>query len=607
MVRTICDTNPFSLDDVAPRGGAMRRLLNPVLDRVFRFPRYRDIYAAVRRLPPIVPFAERALRELGVEWEPTAEQLARIPQTGPLLVVANHPFGGIEGMILTSLLLRRRPDSKVLANFMLGRIPELHECMIFVDPFGGPGAARRNVRPLRDAAAWLMGGHALGVFPAGEVARLDLRERCVLDGRWSEMIGRLVRRTGCAVLPVHFFGQNSAVFHLLGVLHARLGTAWLPRELLNKQGRRIEYAVGTPIPFERLNRISDPGALVEYLRMRTALLAGRRSLPCRARPMRPSLIAEPVRGEQLAAELEALPRDALLLDHGEFQVWCARSCGLPAVMRELGRLRELTFRGVGEGTGRAIDLDRFDDYYEHLLLWNRKERELAGAYRVGATDEIMRRFGERGFYTHTLFRFDRRLLDRLGPSLELGRSFVVPKYQNEYAPLMLLWKGIGRLLATRPRYRRLFGAVSISASYETMTRRLLVAFLRCNHFDSKLAEFASPRHPPRWTGRPPLPESVWPTVVGDIDEVDQLVREIERGQRGMPILLRQYLRLDAKLLGFSVDRRFGHVIDGLIVVDVAAVDRVVLKRFLGSEGSESFLAHHGAHDQSAIGSTRRRA
>mgnify|MGYP003870219821 CR=1 FL=1 len=607
MVRSTCDSNPFSLDDGVFRAGAMRRLLNPVLDRVLQFPRFRGIYAAVQRLPLSTPFAERSLHELGVDWEPTPEQLERIPESGPLLVVANHPFGGIEGLILTSLLLRRRPDAKVLANFVLGRIPELRECMIFVDPFGGPNAARRNVRPLRDATAWLMGGHALGVFPAGEVARLDLRERCVLDGPWSKMIGRLVHRTGCAVLPVHFDGQNSAVFHLLGALHARLGTALLPRELLNKQGSRIEYAVGTAIPFDRLNRIADPCTLVEYLRMRTSLLAGRRSPPRRGRPVRQSLIAEPVSGERVAAELEALPRDALLLESGDFQIWCARSGGVPTVLRELGRLRELTFRGVGEGTGRAIDLDRFDDYYEHLLLWNRRRRELAGAYRIGATDEIVERFGERGLYTNTLFRFDRRLLDRLGPALELGRSFVVPKYQNEYAPLMLLWRGIGRLLAVRPRYRRLFGAVSISASYQTMTRRLLVAFLRCNRFDAELAELASPRRPPRWASSPLLPESLWPTVVSDIDEVDQLVREIERGRRGMPILLRQYLRLNARLLGFSVDPRFGHVIDGLIVVDVASVDRAILKRFMGSDASEAFLAHHAAIDQSATGSTRRRA
>jgi hypothetical protein len=268
------------------------------------------------------------------------------------------------------------------------------------------------------------------------------------------------------------------------------------------------------------------------------------------------------------------------------------------VLQEIGRLREITFRAVGEGTGRSADLDAFDPHYLHLFVWDREASRIAGAYRLGLTDEIVPRSGLAGLYTYTLFKFGRRLLGRLGPAIELGRSFVVGDYQRSYAPLLLLWKGIGRFAAARPRYRRLFGAVSISDEYDSTTKEMLMSFLRLHCLDESLAAMLRPRNPPRGAirRRPRFgvlqDRDLLSAVVHDINDVDELVREIESDAKGIPILLRQYLKLNARLLGFNIDPVFGNVLDGLFYVDLTQIDRCVLDRYMGRAEAAAFLGYH---------------
>jgi hypothetical protein len=227
-------------------------------------------------------------------------------------------------------------------------------------------------------------------------------------------------------------------------------------------------------------------------------------------------------------------------------------------------LRELTFRAAGEGTGRTRDLDAFDRAYRHLFVWHRGDRRLVGAYRLGFTDEILAAHGPDGLYTHTLFRYDRRLLDRISPAIELGRSFVRAEYQRDYAPLLLLWKGIGRIVVAQPRYRRLFGPVTISHDYSSLSQHLLMAFLEANRLLPDLARLVAPRNPPAPARR--RDEGVAAgRFATDPDEADALVADIEADGRGLPVLLRQYLKLNARLLGWNVDRRFGRALDGLML------------------------------------------
>jgi hypothetical protein len=348
----------------------------------------------------------------------------------------------------------------------------------------------------------------------------------------------------------------------------------------------------------------DDEAGTALLRARTYVLA-RDPRPLRpASPPRPSdrprrfmrAVAGPVADHRLDAEVAALPESCWLAAQGEFRVGLARAAEIPALLDEIGRLREITFRAAGEGTGRTRDLDAFDAYYQHLFVWHCGDRALAGAYRLGLTDEIRRERGAGGLYTQTLFQYDERLLDRLSPAIELGRSFVRAEYQRDYAPLLLLWKGIGRFVVAHPRYRRLFGPVTISQDYSSASKHLLMAFLEANRRLPDLARLVVPRNPPPEARRRDEGVVAGRTAV-DLDEADALVADIEADGRGLPVLLRQYLKLNARLLGWNVDRRFGRALDGLMLVDLVDVPRPVLSRYLGKDGAGAFLAAHGADIQ----------
>ncbi|MBI5764796.1 MAG: lysophospholipid acyltransferase family protein [Planctomycetes bacterium] len=585
----------------------VNRALRFLAERALAFPTLNSIYESMHGHGDRSSFCEQTLRALGVRIDLAPDDLKRIPKDGPLIVVANHPFGGLDGLVLTALLQRVRPDVRVLANYLLSQVPELKQTCFFVDPFGGPAATVRNHGSMKFALRWVRDGGVLGLFPAGEVSAFSLRRGCVTDPQWSDSLARLVMHTKATVLPVYFEGRNSRLFQLAGLVHPRLRTALLPRELLRRRGQSVRVAIGTSIPFERLTRVVEIGAesrvsrgvssqLTEYLRVRTYILKGRGASrshaglpsPGKAVEQRPIVSALPL--AIVASEVESIPTAQQLCASGQFRVFHGSAAQLPNVLREIGRLRESTFRLVGEGTGREIDLDRFDEHYLHLFVWNTESRQIVGAYRMGQTDVLLKRFGADGLYTSTLFNYRPRLLEQLTPGLELGRSFVIPDYQRNFSPLLLLWKGIGRFVALHPRYRRLFGAVSISDDFQSMTKQLLMAFLKANSFDHELASLVRPKKPPKVQRFRDAEPRCLATMVNDVADVEELVSEIESNRRNVPVLLRQYLKLNAKLLGFNIDPDFGDVLDGLVMVDLAKVDRTILNRYLGMDNVAEFLA-----------------
>lgn len=564
------------------REGRLRRLVEAPLERALAVDKLNGIYAAATGPGGPGPFIDRALRAIGCGWRLADADRARIPARGPAVVVANHPHGLLDGLVLGTALRSIRPDVKVLANHLLRDVPELQELLILVDPFGADPTA--NMVAVKQALAWLRQGGLLAVFPAGEVSSLDLRRGTVSDPAWSHVPARLARRAKAPVVPLFFEGGNSALFQLAGLVHPRLRTALLPRELLWKRRATVVVRAGRAIAPAQLDGFASDAEATEYLRARTYLLAKREGSRPAATATRQEQLALPEEPAALAAEVAALPPDALLLASGDHEVWHVRAAQAPTVLRELGRLREVAFRAAGEGTGRARDLDRFDLDYLHLFVWSRSRRAIVGAYRLGPSDELARRHaGPDGLYTRTLFAYDARLLDALGPSLELGRSFVRPEDQRTHAPLALLWRGIGRFVARHPRYRRLFGAVSVSAAYAPLSRRLIVAHLESRK-DEALGRLVRPLRPPE-AGPLPLP----PAALKDPAEVSALVSELEPDGRGLPVLVKQYLRLGARVLGCSVDPGFGDVVDGLVVVDLATVERRVLERTIGKEETAAVL------------------
>jgi putative hemolysin len=569
----------------APVEGAIEKLF--LLDRLDRL--WADVPGADNRL-----IADHPLALLNVRTQVSERDISLIPKQGPVVAVANHPFGLIEGAILPSLFLSVRPDVKIMANHLLSALPETNDLCIFVDPYGSESAARANHKGLKNAIAWLKQGGLLTVFPAGEVSQWNLKERSITDPEWSRSVARLIRITGATVLPIYLLGANSALFHLLGCLHPRVRTALLPHEFFNKHDQTIEVRIGSPITPAKIRTYQDDVALIRYLRRRTYLLQNREP------GKQPRIVAAEapvagVMGELLAGEVAKLAPERTLVETEDFSVLLAKSREIPNVLHEIGRLREITFRQVGEGTRKPVDLDRFDDHYWHLFVWNRHTSEVVGAYRLGPSDEILARFGPKGFYTSQLFQWKRTFLDRISPALELGRSFVRPEYQKTYAPLLLLWKGIGQFLIRNPQYKLLFGPVSISNGYTAASRHLMVKFLSAYRQSPELAPLVRARNPFRQ--RPSLgdksskiADELLGATVWDVEELSALIADVETDRKGVPVLLKQYLKLGGELVAFHVDRRFADALDGLIVVDLRKTDARVLERYMGKDGAAQFLS-----------------
>jgi putative hemolysin len=534
-----------------------RSWLTPVLDRLLSLDRLERLYRDSRATPGSAGVLDRALELLDIRYEIETGSLDAIPRSGPLLLTANHPFGILEGLLLCTLLRRVRSDVRILTNSVLSSIPELREVCIFADTSGDRISVPANSTALKRCLEWLDQGGALVAFPAGEVSQFQWASGCVADSPWNPAVARLAERVGATTVPLYFRGANSAAFQLAGLIHPLLRTLSLPRELFKQRGRRIAIRIGRPVSPATLRACGKAAIAIQHLRRRTDLLA-RDTVPKPRATVLQEPIADAIDPELLAADVAGLPSDRKLCENGALSVWIGSAAELPHILREIGRLREIAFRGAGEGTGHSRDLDRFDPHYRHLFIWNAAEREVAGAYRLAATPDILPRLGPAGLYTSTLFRFHPRWFERVGPAIELGRSFVRPEYQKQYAPLLLLWKGIGRYAASRPECSRLFGAVSISEAYCAQSRDLMVRMLE-GHLREDLSALVSPRNPY------PAPRIQAPA---EVEQVSKLVSDLEPDRKGVPILIKQYLKSGGKVIAFNLDRAFSNALDALVLVDL---------------------------------------
>lgn len=564
------------------------------LEHVLALRELESIYAQLASPSDPTRFAQESLAVLGVAISVSGDDLARVPRTGPAIVTANHPFGAVDGLILLATLGALRSDVKILATRWLSHIPALAPAVLPVDVFGGKDAARDNARAFRAALSHLKQGGIIAVFPAGEVSRLSVSGREVRGAAWSPSLVRMALRAGAPIVPAWFSGRNSALFQVAGLLHPRLSTVMLPRELLKKRGSTIQLAIGTAIDTAELAGLDCDETRSDYVRLRGAALGERERGAARSTnsARRSVAICPPAVPSLVVSELAALPRDHVLAKTNDFEVILARADSIPNALREIGRQREIAFRAVGEGTGRAVDLDRFDDTYMHLILWDTKARRIGGAYRMGATDELLPKHGVAGLYTSTLFDWDATSLDRIGTALELGRSFVAAEYQRSYAPLLALWRGIGAFVARNPRYAKLLGPVSISSAYTPLSRQLIAQHLESAHSDPALFGHVEPKNPLITRKVDGLDRGRLRRSLGESVNIGALITDIEGESKGLPILVREYLKLGGQMLALNVDADFNDALDALLVVDLRRTERRLLDRYLGKDGAAHFLATH---------------
>jgi len=575
-----------------------------VLMTVLRINKLNKLYDEISHLRGM-DFIDALIEKLQLEYEVNDEELKQIPREGAFITVSNHPFGGIDGMLLVKVISRVRPDIKVMSNFVLNKIEPVSEYMLPVNPFERRKEARSSLLGVKLALEQLQKGGVLGIFPAGEVSSYNEDNYGISDREWQYPAMKMIKKAEVPVVPVYFQGSNSRIFHILGLIHPSLRTVRLPAEVFNKKHKTIRIRIGNPVSVKEQNAFTDISTFGRYLRAKTYSLGSVLEVRKFFRPRinrnkKPEAIAEPVAKSLILEEIERIREEYTLFSSDQFEVFCTPSTEIPQIMLELGRLREITFREVGEGTNHSMDLDEYDLYYNQLFVWDTREQKIVGAYRVGKGQEILRRYGVKGFYLQSLFRMNRRFHPILRQSLELGRSFIIQEYQRRPLPLFLLWKGILYFLLKHSEYRYLIGPVSISNNFSQFSRGLIMQYIRAHNFDRKLSRFVRPRTRYNVPGFN-VDEEVILENTEDLNKLDRFIKEVEPYDYSLPILLKRYLKLNGRIIGFNLDPKFNDALDGMLVLDLFDVpmetiaslskeinDESILERFMAGKSPASF-------------------
>ncbi len=529
-------------------------------------------------------FVDAILDSLGITVEYDEVQLKNIPSEGAFIAIANHPFGGVEGLILLKILSKVRPDVKLMANFLLKKIPNLSEFFIAVNPFENVKNSS-SISGIKTTLESLRSGNPIGIFPAGEVSAFNTKTQKVMDKQWNPVVGKLIAKAEVPVVPIYFHGNNGLLFNLLGIIHPTLRTAKLPSELFNKKGYTIKMRIGKAIQYKELEQFSNTDKLLTYLRARTYAL--RSSMPGKEvskffngnifKVSKKIEAVVPETSEELILkEVNELREHRWVMSEKNYDVFLSSASSMPNIINEIGRLREITFREVGEGTNNSIDLDEYDFYYNHLFIWDNENKKIVGAYRVGKGDEIFFRYGAKGFYISNLFKIKSGFYPIMQSGLELGRSFIRKEYQQKALPLFLLWKGLLYFILKNPNYRYMFGPVSISNNFSKLSKSLIIEFIRKNCWDATLANFVIPKK--RFdVDLDDLETELLESHQTSVKSLDALISEIEINHYKVPVLLRQYIQLNAKICGFNVDPKFNDSLDGFLVLDLKDIPEETMK------------------------------
>ena len=521
-------------------------------------------------------FIEELIRILKINFIYDTEELQkRVPAKGPVIVVCNHPFGGLESILLIKMLSTVRSDIKIVSTQSLQKIDPISEYFFEEHVLQKRNDKHRVKTGNEKAASHLARGGILCLFPSGEVSQFDAA-RILSDPQWEYNTLKFIKLQKVPVVPIHFQGNNSRLYYLMGNIHPSLKEMKLPTELLNQHKRPVKIRIGNSIPVTDQDKFTDIYKYGRYLRAKTYLLCSKIEVRkffnySLKRQQRIEPIAEPVPQEKIIQELHDLGSECLMFKTRNFTVYCAPSKRIPNILLEIGRLREVTFRQVGEGTNRSIDLDEFDLYYNQMFIWDADTEMIVGAYRIGKGAEIIRKYGVRGFYIQSLFKIKDDLQEMLKQTMDLGRSFVVKEYQKKPMPLFLLWKGILYFTLKNPEYRYLMGPVSVSDDYSTTSKEMIIKFIIAHHFDFKLAKSITPRNSYKFKTDDQNLNVIMQSMDNDINSLDKFIGDVDELNSGLPILLKKYIKLNAKIIGFNVDPKFNNCLDGLIALDLCDV------------------------------------
>ncbi|MFV0565048.1 MAG: GNAT family N-acyltransferase [Flavobacteriaceae bacterium] len=548
-----------------------------LLMKVLKISTLNKIYNRNKHLGDLT-FLNALLNDFQIKFEIPEEDLKRLPREGAYITISNHPLGGIDGILLLKLMLEQRQDFKIIANFLLQRIEPLKPYVMPVNPFEDRKDVKSSIAGFKNAILHLREGHPLGIFPAGEVS--TYRDgKLVVDRPWEEAAIKLIKKAEVPVVPIYFHAKNSKLFYKLSKISDTLRTAKLPSELLTQKHRVIKVRIGRPISVADQSEFTSIDGFSDFLRRKTYILSNAfdpkpkilNNLSSSLKtPKLPKSIVTPIDSEIMAQEVEALRQDdSRLLISKNYEVFLAESVKIPNILREIGRLREITFREVGEGTNEAIDLDHFDEYYHHMFLWDNDNQLIAGAYRMGMGSAIFKQYGIDGFYLQDLFRFEPELYKMMSQSIEMGRAFIIKDYQQKPMPLFLLWKGIVHTTLRFPEHKYLIGGVSISNQFSNFSKSLMIEFMKSHYYDPYIAQYVHPKKEFKVKLKDADKDFVFDETEADLNKFDKLIDEVEPGALRLPVLLKKYIKQNAKLVAFNVDPLFNNAVDGLMYIKIA--------------------------------------
>ncbi|MBO6200467.1 MAG: lysophospholipid acyltransferase family protein [Chryseobacterium sp.] len=575
-------------------------LKRPVASAIMNLTKINEVNTLYNKLIHTkgVEFFDEFVKAQELSYIVFAEDLSKIPKTGPFIIVSNHPLGALDGILMCKIILSVRPDFKVMGNFLLSKIKPMEPFVISVNPFEERKDAYSSSSGMRETFRHLSEGGCLGIFPAGEVSNKNNEYGEILDRPWGKTALKIIKKAKVPVVPMYFHATNSKIFYNVSKLHPDLQTLMLPTEMMRKRDKPIRIRIGKAISVKQMAEEETIEELGDYLYNKVYMLKSyyekRKSiteklklpnmalkLPLQKQNNIVQNIIDATPTEDIVNEINTLKstENKKLFSHGDYDVFFTTSGEIPFIMREIGRQRELTFRAIGEGTNLPFDLDEYDNHYHHLFLWDNADKKLVGAYRMALGSEVMKKFGIDGFYTSSLFEYDPELQPFFRKVIEMGRAYISIEYQQKPFPLFLLWRGIVHVCLRNPEHKFLMGGVSISNKFSEFSKSLMIEFMRSHYYDSAVAQYIHPKNEFKVVMKERDKALFFEDIDADLNKLDKIIDDLEPELR-LPVLIKKYIKQNAKMIAFNVDPNFNDAIDGLMYIRISDLPEDTIKPVL---------------------------
>jgi putative hemolysin len=560
--------------------GKVLNFLAPALDRLLGIKKLSNLYkeqnfSGLNKQE----FSEKLLNALGVTILSGDKILKKIPKTGKCIVVCNHPYGMVEGVVIANLLTSYRSDTKVMANVALKVFTEINDYFIFANPL--KPQASINSTAIKQCYRHVANDGLLVIFPAGRVSFYQNAYKTITDGNWNRLALNIAEKTQAPILPLFISGTNSALFHRMGRIYYRFRLMMLAREMFKLQDHQITLSSNNIITPKQLSSFNNNKMKNNLLRIQCYLNDQQYFQPWAQdeakEPMSP--IAEQTDSVLIKDELDNLPDKQHLLTFKHYSVYYGYQQQIPNCVKEIARLRELTFRDLDEGSGEPYDTDKFDASYMHLFIYDNKQSQITGAYRIGQTDILQKQGDLSQLYLSQIFTFNKDFINQQEPCLEMGRSFIIASEQKNYHSLLLLWKGIGAFVAQNPKYRTFYGTVSLSKQYDPRSVSVMEkAMIEPSTGVIAKTPFAGKLHPE-------VSQFIEQNTIG-LAGLSVMINAIEEDGKGIPVLLKQYNKLGAKFHCMAIDTNFNQTPGLLLSVHFPSAPEKLLKLYLGNKKAE---------------------